>query len=132
MSVSGSYQQKLTRRQARARKDRPAGLVFTAVFLFTLFAYQAWAGLWWPAAAGAALATGWTAAMITLAVRETLPLPVPPELAADYAKLQHDGWRRARVNPWWSCREKLPHTHLVHAADQCPLVLTWHGRHVNT
>lgn len=126
MSGMHGYQHRISHQQEHSRRSAE-GAVFIAVWIGTSYLYQSVAGLGVVAGLVLSFATAFVAGIAFLVIRDTLPLPVPPELAEDYLKLSRDGWRKAWVHPWWRCEEQLPHTHLVHRDDHCSLVLSWAG-----
>lgn len=122
-----SYQGRLSERQQHRRLS-PLGAFTIAVAVGSSWLYQYVAGWGLTLSFGLAFLTAAVACIGWLAISYSRPLPVPPELDGDYAKLARDGWRKARLHPWWSCQETLPHTHLVHTADRAPLVFIWRER----
>ncbi len=100
------------RREARQLTFPAAVALVTAAGSAALYQY----GFGTSPVAGflAALASGAAAYAIACVLR---PDPVPDELAEEVAKLEHRGWRRARIHPRWhrSCAESAscPHVHMV-------------------
>jgi hypothetical protein len=108
---------------ARRQAQAAAGLVLTGTG-WLLRHYAHWN---WLAALAAATAAALAAGVITRIILDTLPLPVPPGLAARVAELTRDGdWRVTRIHPWWDCAladEDRPHVHLVRARCGCKKII---------
>jgi hypothetical protein len=72
-----------------------------------------WLGLNRWAAFGVALLGAGATAFLLLGIRDTWPLAVPGDLRDDVARYRAEGWRLARVHPWWHCELSRPHVHMV-------------------
>lgn len=101
------------KRSSTARRRAPAaGLIWVASTWSTDRITH------WPHLAVIALSAVVAAVLMVIAmlVQDTLPKPVPPELAGRVIKLQQDHWRLARIHLWWRCserQEKIPHVHMI-------------------
>jgi len=68
---------------------------------------------WWTAFAVALAGAALTGIAIE-AARDTWPLDVPWDLIDRVEELQGQGWRTARIHPWWHCDSSpRPHVHMV-------------------
>jgi hypothetical protein len=65
------------------------------------------------AAFGAAIAGAALTGFAVMGIRDTWPLAVPYDLSERVDELRAQGWRTARVHPWWRCDSKRPHVHMV-------------------
>lgn len=68
--------------------------------------------VWWEAFA-VALAGAVLTALAVWFARDTWPLEIPYDLHGRVRELRTEGWRPARVHPWWHCKLTVPHVHMV-------------------
>ena len=67
---------------------------------------------WW-AAFAVALAGAVVTGLVLMFAWDTWPLEIPYDLAGTVRDLRAQGWRPARVHPWWHCTAKTPHVHMI-------------------
>ena len=98
-------------RNPRGRRESGGVAAFTWSALTVALHYGAGWDQWQALAVAAAGA--FLAGLADAVIRASWPLRVPDALAPWAGNLRAEGWRTARVHPWWHCRCGDPHAHMI-------------------